>query len=113
MVNRAWVNVRPELLAELLGLSKGARIVRADMNGWDFNLRLGIEGPGLPESHEGESTPEITIVARFEIVDGVRRVFGSYSHDPKNEWLVYERLEPKPSDVTLFQNDEITVTRPR
>ena len=57
--NMALVRVSPEMMADLLELSKDIAIVGSR---WDFDTRsiiFYLNGPGLPEHHIGEVVVEI------------------------------------------------------
>lgn len=90
MIGRAWIAISHEFLIDRLGLPKGTKLIRADMNDESFSLRLGVEGEGLPISQQSESVPRITVQYRIEEVDGMRRLFGAYSHATERDWLIEE-----------------------
>jgi hypothetical protein len=92
--SRAWLSVDLGTLAEILGLPKGTGIQRADLNNYDWSLRLGIVGDALPDVPVGWAIPNVKLVIRVERTEATERLFGSYDHDPKKEWLILERLIP-------------------
>jgi hypothetical protein len=95
--NRAWMNISGEFLAELIGLPKGVRIIRADTYGFDFGVRLGLEGPGMPEVAQGAMIPDIWLNFYVDEADGIRKIFAAFSHKPDDKWLIREEVrQPTP-----------------
>jgi hypothetical protein len=94
---RGWLTIGHDFLVKLIGLPEGTGIMRADMNSWGYDLRLGLQGPQLPLVPDGAIVPDVTASWRIEREGPIERVFGSYGHNSESEWLAYERLVPNTS----------------
>lgn len=70
---RAHIEVSYELLILALRLPAGAKLLRADDMGGDFHggprntIRLLVEHPDLPETHEGCAYPQVApVMTRYK-----------------------------------------------
>lgn len=108
-MNRAWLSVRPEFLRDRLGLPADVEIVRIDMNGENFELRLGLQGESLPAVAEGAMLPTVMLLL-YQTEDpttGIRKTEGSWSHAPETRWLIDERPIPP---IASRKNGEPSMT---
>jgi len=98
--NRAYLRVSLDLLRDRLGLPEGTVISIANIIEFDV-IEFGVEGASLPEVSEYQLTPRVQLIFQSELIDGVSKIYGSWSHKPDDRWLIGEfgRLPPFGSDL--------------
>lgn len=100
-MNRAWLLISPEFLRDRLGLPADVEIVRADMNGANFEVKLGLQGESLPAVAPNAMCPTVMLCMHQidDPITGMRKLDGFWSHSPETRWLIDERpIPPIPAD---------------